>query len=94
MDICWSKCDEQLVVSGGSNGDLYKLLVRESELVHPDNHIKYHDKTINKVNFHPTQNLLISGSQDGLIKLIDFRTPPKAVLTFHHIPDDKVNGLS
>ncbi len=63
MDISWSRFDESLIVSCGSNGKLYKLIVNESELINPtpsDEQIVFHESTINKIQFHPNEpNLLI-----------------------------------
>ena len=81
-------------MSCGSNGELYKLIVTESELINPnpETQIRYHERTINKINFHPNEGtLLLSGGQDGLIKLIDFRNHNQtAVSTFKHDADDRV----
>ncbi len=64
---------ESLVVSCGSNGELHKLKIAESK-IYLDYTNKFHDRTINKIHFHPHEpNILISGGQDGIIKLIDFR---------------------
>jgi WD40 repeat protein len=56
------------------------------------NVFRFNERTINKINFHPNEpNLLISGSQDGTIKLIDIRTNIcKAMSTFKHDADEKV----
>lgn len=54
MDISWSKLDSRLVVSGGSNGKLYKLIVTQTEIIIDSNFTnKFHDRTINRINFHP-----------------------------------------
>ncbi len=95
MDIAWSHLDENLIVSCGSNGELNKLIVSESKL-HLDSTFKFHDRTINKINFHPNEpNYLISGGQDGNIKLIDFRCriDSSPIATFKHDSEDKVTDL-
>lgn len=92
MDVAWSPHDENRVVSCGSNGELYTLNVTESEIVNtnPDVTVMFHKPTINKVNFHPNKNYLISGGHDGTIKLTDFRCTPKSTVSFHHDLEDKV----
>jgi hypothetical protein len=52
---------------------LHKLKIAESK-IYLDYTNKFHDRTINKIHFNPHDpNILISGGQDGIIKLIDFR---------------------
>jgi hypothetical protein len=63
----WS---ESLIVACFSNGDLYKLNVSESEFTLDEKLSGLH-------------NLLISGDQDGVINLIDFRTDTR-IATFNH----------
>jgi WD40 repeat protein len=94
MDICWSGRNESLAVSCGSNGELHKLHVSPSD-ISLDYTIQFHERTINKVNFHPSEeNLLISGGQDAIIKLIDFRcrTDHTPMASFKHDNDDIVTG--
>ena len=112
MIIISSTCDvtycaiyiESLVVSCGSNGELHKLTVGESN-ISLDFTSKFHERTINKINFHPNEpHILISGGQDGIIKLIDFRckasgaggeqsslSAPAAI--FKHDSEDKVTDI-
>lgn len=85
---------ETMAVSSGTNGELHKLIIGESELT-LDYSFKFHERTINKINFHPVEeNLLISGGQDGIIKLIDFRcrTDNSPTASFAHDISDKVSG--
>jgi hypothetical protein len=54
MDINWSKVDSTLVAAGGSNGELYKLIITPTEFVLDSTFThKFHDRTINKIHFHP-----------------------------------------
>lgn len=94
MDINWSKLDSSLVVSGGSNGELYKLIVGQSDILLDTNFTsKFHERTINKIHFHPNDpNLLLSGGQDGIINLIDLRTEMPAT-SFRHDAEDKVTDV-
>jgi WD40 repeat protein len=97
MDISWSRLDESLAVSCGSNGELQKLVVTPLELRVEVLANRYHEKTINKVSFHPNESkLLLTGCQDGSMKLIDFRVDPTSSahqLIFKHDGEDKVTDL-
>jgi WD40 repeat protein len=56
---------------------------------------KFHEKTINKIDFNPNEaRQLITGCQDGSMKLIDTRVDWTSVLlTFKHDAEDKVTDL-
>jgi len=77
-DVVWSPNDENLIATGATNGAvvLWNLGITgksKQERVFED-----HKRTINKVNFHPTEShYLITGSQDGTIRLFDLRTEPR-----------------
>ena len=94
MDICWSHLEENLVVCCGSNCELYKFNVTPTGDIAFDSQFKFHERTINKINFHPNErNMFISGGQDGIIKLIDFRkNNDPQVAGFKHDPDDRVRN--
>lgn len=63
-DIAWSQLDESLAVSCGSNGELQRLIVTPSEIKVEIVLNRYHEKTINKVAFHPNDpKLLLTGCQ-------------------------------
>ncbi|XP_023322719.1 GATOR complex protein WDR24 [Eurytemora carolleeae] len=74
-DVVWSPIDDQLIATGATNGAvvLWNLGITgksKQEKVFED-----HKRTINKVNFHPTEaHNLITGSQDGTLRLFDLRT--------------------
>lgn len=82
------------MASCGSNGKLYKLVINQSELSLANTY-QLHERTINKINFHPNDpNLLISGGGDGLIKLVDFRCSPlDPSLTFKHETESRVTDV-
>lgn len=96
VDIGWSRLDQRLVASCGSNGLIQKLIVTPTEL-RLENTYRFHELTVSKIHFHPSeQNLLLSGGQDGNIKLIDFRVPllnAEVLSTFRHHHEDKVTDL-
>lgn len=54
--------------------------------------LKGHTKQINTLDISPDDNMLISGSEDGTIKLWDLRYPEKIITTFteHTAPINKV----
>ena len=86
---------ESLVVSCGSNGELNKLNINESNII-LEQTFKFHERAIKKIHFHPFEsNTLISGGQDGIVKLIDFRmrTESSAVSIFKHDAEEKVTDL-
>ena len=83
------------MVSCGSNGELNKLNVSESNLI-LEQTFKFHERAIKKIHFYPHEsNMLISGGQDGIIKLIDFRlrTDLSAISIFKHDAEEKVTDL-
>jgi WD40 repeat protein len=83
---------ESVVIFCGSNGELHKVIVQPSEMT-LDYTYKFHDRTINKIHIHSNQpNLLISGGQDGKVKLIDFHNK-KVIDVFEHDPDHKVTDV-
>jgi WD40 repeat protein len=61
-----------LVVTGGTSGAvlLYDVDVRGSKQIRT---WKDHERTVNKVAWHPDGNIFITGAQDGLVKLFDIR---------------------
>jgi WD40 repeat protein len=83
---------ESVVIFCCTKGELHKLIMQQSEMT-IDYAYKFHDKTINKIHIHSNQpNLLISGSQDGKVKLIDFHNK-KVIEEFKHDSDDKVTDV-
>jgi len=90
-DVVWSPIDDQLIATGATNGAvvLWNLGITgksKQEKVFED-----HKRTINKVNFHPTEaHCLITGSQDGTMRLFDLRTDlhrDNPTLVFHSYAD-------
>ena len=95
MDICWSHLDENLVVSCASNCELYKFSITQTGDLALDSVFRSHERTINKIAFHPNEkHYLISGGQDGVIKLMDFRkNHDQTVNVFRQDPEDRVMEL-
>ncbi|XP_054161603.1 GATOR complex protein WDR24-like [Oppia nitens] len=73
-DVAWNEVDDHLLATAATNGaivtwDLHKQTRSKLDLV-----FQHHKRTVNKVCFHPSEAyLLLSGSQDGLMKLFDLR---------------------
>ena len=85
-DVVWSPVDDQVIATAATNGavvvwNLNKSGRGKQELVFSD-----HRRTVNKINFHPTDQWLISGSQDGTMKLFDMRVE-KSGQTFHSMTE-------
>nr|CAB3267689.1 WD repeat-containing protein 24-like [Phallusia mammillata] len=73
-DVAWSSVDETLVATAATNGAVVAWDLsapgREKKLAI----LAEHRRTVTKVSFHNFEaNLLISGSQDGTMKLFDLR---------------------
>jgi len=74
-DVAWSPHEEGLIASAATNGavclwDLAKPMRSKLDHVFPD-----HKRQCQKVIFHKTdQNVILSGSQDGHMKLFDLRS--------------------
>lgn len=103
-DLAWSPLDDSLAVSCGSNGELQRLNVMPAEIRVEAFSNRYHEKTINKVTFHPSEpKLLLTGCQDGTMKLIDLRIESNVMsmggqqqgnaLVFRHDADEKVSDI-
>ncbi|KAK7072621.1 WD repeat-containing protein 24 [Halocaridina rubra] len=81
-DVVWHPVDEAVLATAATNGavvtwNLNKMSRSKMDCVFSD-----HKRTVHKVSFHPVEaHLLISGSQDGFMKLFDLRRK-EAVSTF------------
>jgi FOG: WD40 repeat len=73
-DVAWSCIEENHIATGATNGavvvwNLGQISRSKQERVFND-----HKRTVNKVSFHYVEsNWLISGSQDGTMRLFDIR---------------------
>lgn len=81
-DVAWNHIDEQLLASAATNGavviwNLGKMVKSKQDFVSME-----HKRTVNRVIFHSGEaNQLLSGSQDGTVKLHDLRRR-QVTLTF------------
>uniref|UniRef100_T1KSN4 GATOR2 complex protein WDR24 n=1 Tax=Tetranychus urticae TaxID=32264 RepID=T1KSN4_TETUR len=73
-DIAWSHLDESLLATAATNGMIYIWNVERNARGKVENVFTDHRRTVNKICFHPGEGfLLLSGSQDGTMKLFDVR---------------------
>ena len=73
-DVEFCPTDEKIIASASTNGSVIIWNITKTGRAKIANLFKDHDRTVNRVNFHPTeQNLVLSGSQDGQMKLFDYR---------------------
>lgn len=76
-DVVWNLVDENLLATAAMNGavviwNLQRNLKSKVEFVFTTDH--HHRRTVNTICFHPTEfHYLLSGSQDGTMKLFDLR---------------------
>ncbi|CAG0917946.1 unnamed protein product [Notodromas monacha] len=82
-DVAWNCIDDHYLATAATNGsvviwNLLKPARSKQEHVFQD-----HSRTVNKVCFHNSEaNLLLSGSQDGTMKLFDIRQLSVALTFF------------
>lgn len=73
-DIAWNHTEDHILATGATNGavviwDLNRISRNKQEHVFQE-----HKRTVNRVCFHETEHrLLLSASQDGSMKLFDYR---------------------
>lgn len=80
-DVTWCPLDDGILATAATNGGIviWNLNAAKSKI---DVVFNDHKRTVNKVSFHSVeQNYLLSGSQDGCMKLFDLRRQ-EAVSTF------------
>lgn len=73
-DVEFCPSDDRILASASTNGSVIIWNITKSGRAKLANLFKDHDRTVNRVNFHPSDpNLVLSGSQDGQMKLFDYR---------------------
>ena len=73
-DVVWSPIDDSLIATAATNGAVVVWNLGRADRSKQEQIFVDHKRTVNKVNFHPTEpSLLLSGSQDGTMKLFDLR---------------------
>jgi len=73
-DVAWNKLEENILATAATNGAVVIWNLQKSSKSKMDILFQNHKRTVNKVSFHPSEaNLLLTGSQDGTMKLFDLR---------------------
>ncbi|XP_066945306.1 GATOR2 complex protein WDR24 isoform X1 [Macrobrachium rosenbergii] len=81
-DVVWNYVEDAVLATASSSGTVVTWNLNKTSRSKSDIVFRDHERTVNKVSFHPCEaHLLISGSQDGLMKLFDLRKK-EAVSTF------------
>ncbi|KJE91137.1 WD repeat domain-containing protein [Capsaspora owczarzaki ATCC 30864] len=84
IDVCWHPLEsyKNIMATAATNGavvlwDITHAVSRSSRV------LTEHTRTVNRVTFHPSDpHLLLSGSQDGSVKVWDTRNTTKSAITF------------
>ncbi|XP_045516555.1 GATOR complex protein WDR24 isoform X2 [Pieris brassicae] len=74
IDVAWSTLEENTLATAATNGAVVVWNLGRSGRSKQEHVFSDHKRTVNKVSFHLTEpSLLISGSQDGMMKCFDLR---------------------
>ncbi|XP_013145455.1 PREDICTED: WD repeat-containing protein 24 [Papilio polytes] len=74
IDVAWSTIEENTLATAATNGAVVVWNLGRSGRSKQEHVFSDHKRTVNKVSFHLTEpSLLISGSQDGMMKCFDLR---------------------
>ncbi|KPJ15450.1 WD repeat-containing protein 24 [Papilio machaon] len=86
IDVAWSTIEENTLATAATNGAVVVWNLGRSGRSKQEHVFSDHKRTVNKVSFHLTEpSLLISGSQDGMMKCFDLRM--KEVWDMHGKPN-------
>lgn len=81
-DVVWNPVEDAVLATAATNGAVITWNVNKTSRSKLDYVFNDHKRTVHKINFHPCEaHLLISGSQDGFMKLFDLRKK-EATATF------------
>lgn len=73
-DVAWNHLEERILATAATNGAVVIWNLDRDSRNKYDQSFLDHRRTVNKVCFHPHEaHLLLSGSQDGTMKLFDLR---------------------
>ena len=81
--VCWNKLDPNILATAATNGAVVIWNLGRTSRAKQEHVFTEHQRTVNKVTFHPMEsNFLLSGSQDGTMKLFDTRTHEAATVFY------------
>ncbi|XP_046677727.1 GATOR complex protein WDR24 isoform X2 [Homalodisca vitripennis] len=81
-DVAWSLHEDHVLATAATNGAVVLWSLNRPSRSKQDHVFLDHKRTVNKVSFHPAEpHWLISGSQDGTMKIFDLRVK-EATRTF------------
>ncbi|XP_074659369.1 GATOR2 complex protein WDR24-like isoform X2 [Tubulanus polymorphus] len=73
-DVVWNPVEENIIASGATNGAVVVWNINRTQRSKQDHVFLEHRRTVNRICFHPLEShFLLSGSQDGYMKLFDLR---------------------
>lgn len=74
-DVAWSPVDDNILASAATNGKIVIWDLNRPQKSKQDFVFQEHTRTVNRVRFHQMEgNSILSGSQDGSMKILDIRT--------------------
>ncbi|XP_077864597.1 GATOR2 complex protein WDR24 [Saccoglossus kowalevskii] len=82
VDVVWHPNDDNVLASAATNSAVITWNLGKASGFKQDHVFNDHRRTVNKVCFHPRDDMLLSGSQDGLMKIFDLRKK-EATITFN-----------
>ena len=84
-DVIWSTLDPIMLATAATNGAIIIWNIAGTggqKQKYIDTILNEHRRIVNKINFHPTMpKCLISGSQDGSMRLFDLRIPGEPLVS-------------
>ena len=82
-DVAWSPVNDSLLASAATNGAVVTWNLDKTSKSKMDQVYHVHTMSVNRVTFHPNEGFyLLSGSQDGYIKMFDLRRPAGEVQAY------------
>ncbi|KAL8586391.1 hypothetical protein ACOMHN_023006 [Nucella lapillus] len=92
-DVAWNHCDEHMLASAATNGAVVIWNLNRQVKSKQDFVFTEHKRSVNRVVFHTSEShQLLSGSQDGTMKLHDLRRKQVAV-TFKANSSESVRDI-
>eukprot|EP00833_Pecoramyces_ruminatium_P006569 jgi/Orpsp1_1/1180601/evm.model.c7180000074066.1 len=82
-DVQWCPHMKNIIATGSNNGAILIWDLNKLPQQAIDRTLNEHTRSVNRICFHPTDPLLLSGSQDGYMKLWDLRMRGSAQTIFN-----------